>query len=247
MPERGQSPQVDRLANGCQNKTYLIDLVRLRARLEAWLQAPGKGDEVPKALNDAVLARVRDRLCHAAECLLAGGGPGAVSMRAVAAKLEVSSMTPYRYFESKEAMMNAVRVRGFERLAKVLEAANDTGGAIEPSARLGEAYVTFASEHAAVYRVMFEAWQAADLTDSELVIAVARVRSALASGGARVLKARSSARDAALVGDFFWATLHGGLALEMAGKISPAVDADRRPAAVLNVIVRGLADGLVEA
>lgn len=202
---------------------------------------------MPKNLNDAVLAQFRGRLCDATESLLAAGGPGAVSMRAVAAKLEVSPMTPYRYFESKQAMVNAVRTRGFERLAKALEAANDTGGAIEPSTRLGEAYVTFASQHAAVYRVMFESWQADDLTDPELVIAGARVRSALASGAERMLKARSSAQDAALVGDFFWATLHGRLALEMAGKIRPAVDADWRPAAVLSVIVRGLAGGLVEA
>ena len=72
-----------------------------------------------KNLDDAVLAQVRGRLCQAAESLLVAGGPSAVSMRAVAARLQVSPMTPYRYFESKEAMMNAVRVGGFERLAKV--------------------------------------------------------------------------------------------------------------------------------
>ena len=43
-------------------------------------------------------------------------------MRQLAAELGVSPMTPYRYFEDKDAILAAVRATAFNRLAEALEA-----------------------------------------------------------------------------------------------------------------------------
>ena len=54
-------------------------------------------------------------------------------MRQLAAELGVSPMTPYRYFEDKDAILAAVRTRAFDRFAEALELAF-AGGANRSSA-----------------------------------------------------------------------------------------------------------------
>lgn len=200
-----------------------------------------KGDPVGRILTDEAIADFRARLCEAAAAQLAEGGRTAVSMRQVAERLGVSAMTPYRYFESKQAMINAVRVRGFERLAKALEDAGSAAGPEDVGRALFEAYVAFASDNPAIYRLMFEPGSAGEGADPDLAKAVGQARAALTRELQRSRQGLRPASDAQVAGDLFWATLHGLLALGMAGKLR---DCEGVRALAVATLSRGLADSL---
>ncbi|MEO8927755.1 MAG: helix-turn-helix domain-containing protein, partial [Caulobacteraceae bacterium] len=99
---------------------------------------------MPKNLTDLDIADFRERLCDAAERLFAEHGTEAVTMRQLAAAIGVSSMTPYRYFKHKDAILAAVRARGFDRHAEALERAYRDTPAEGRAAAIGAAYVRFA-------------------------------------------------------------------------------------------------------
>jgi len=86
--------------------------------------------------------------------LFAARGPDAVTMRELADGLQVSSMTPYRYFKDKDAILAAVRTRAFNRFAVAMEAAG--AGSKKQS---GNAYLDFALANPAAYRLMFDVSQ----------------------------------------------------------------------------------------
>ena len=94
---------------------------------------------------------------EAARDLIAAGGLKAVSMRAVAERVGVSATAIYHHFANKQALIDAVVHRAFERFGEVLERAvrEQPKGSLERVAALGEAYVRFSIEHQAYFRVIF--------------------------------------------------------------------------------------------
>ena len=94
-------------------------------------------------------------LVQAALDLLAEGGTDAVSLRAVARRAGVSAMAPYRHFASKEALLAAVAVQGFQSLRAVIQAADDAASPGQALIEQAVAYVTFALENPALIRLMF--------------------------------------------------------------------------------------------
>ncbi len=80
---------------------------------------------MPKTLSPGDIEAFRNRLCDIAEGLFAAHGPDGVTMRQLADAMGVSSMTPYRYFEDKDAILAAVRTRAFNRFAAAMETAGE--------------------------------------------------------------------------------------------------------------------------
>jgi AcrR family transcriptional regulator len=77
-----------------------------------------------------------------------------VSLRGVARAAGVSAMAPYRHFVDKGALLAAVAARGFEALRERLVEA-DRGAPAEALLAQGRAYVAFARERPALFRLMF--------------------------------------------------------------------------------------------
>jgi len=69
-------------------------------------------DAAPKALRDD---ETRERIVHAAAQLLADGGRGAVTTRAVASCVGVSPPTIFRLFGEKNGLLSAVAEHGYDR------------------------------------------------------------------------------------------------------------------------------------
>ena len=61
------------------------------------------------ALSQTEVDEFREALCASATRLFAEYGYEGVTMRALAKALGYSPMTPYRYFENKEAIFETVR------------------------------------------------------------------------------------------------------------------------------------------
>ncbi|MDA2807094.1 TetR/AcrR family transcriptional regulator [Nocardiopsis suaedae] len=101
----------------------------------------------------------RERLIRAAWDLLGEGGPGAVTLRGVGARVGLSRTAPYRHFADKDALLRAVAERAFrdlgDRMRTAARGADDTPSVLRAVLM---AYIDFASEYAEHYRLMFGEW-----------------------------------------------------------------------------------------
>ncbi|MGW7385808.1 TetR/AcrR family transcriptional regulator [Streptomyces sp. NPDC054794] len=99
---------------------------------------------------------LRSALLTAAERTLRDRGAGALSLRELAREIGVSHAAPGRHFKDKQALLDALAVTGYERLARTLESADDPALPLEPRlSSLAKAYVGFAVENAALLELMF--------------------------------------------------------------------------------------------
>ena len=101
--------------------------------------------------------RLREEILEAAERLLVeAGDEEAVSIRAVADAVGVTSPSIYLHFADKTELMFAVCERQFERLDRVLEeAAAESADPLESLKLRGRAYVRFGVENPEQYRILF--------------------------------------------------------------------------------------------
>ncbi len=76
-------------------------------------------------------------------------------MRAVARRAGVSAMAPYRHFQDKEALLAAVAADGFREFAATLEVADRSVPPDRALLEQGVAYVRFACDQPALFRLMF--------------------------------------------------------------------------------------------
>ena len=86
---------------------------------------------------------------------MAEEGADAVSLRAVARRAGVSAMAPYRHYPDKEALLAAVAVQGFDGLRAALRTADDAAAPGEALAAQAAAYVGYAVDNPALFRLMF--------------------------------------------------------------------------------------------
>lgn len=97
----------------------------------------------------------RAALVLAAGELLEEVGAALVSLRGVAERAGLSRQAPYNHFTDKEAMLAALVTIGFHRLAADLRAAAEGQTSALALASAGEAYIAFAQERPALFRLMF--------------------------------------------------------------------------------------------
>ena len=180
---------------------------------------------MPRVLTVEDVTGFRERLIETAERLFAQRGEDGVSMRLLATELGVSAMTPYRYFKDKDEILAAVRTRGFDNFAAALEAA--LASSPDPgvsSRRVGEAYITFATEHPAAYRLMFDLHQPTTYLHPELIRASLRARKTMKSHVVMLYESGLVEGDLERLAHIFWAGLHGLVVLKMSGMLPPEMD-----------------------
>jgi AcrR family transcriptional regulator len=100
---------------------------------------------------------LRRALVDAARRILEAEGPTALSLRAVAREAGVSPAAPYHHFKDKAELLDAVAAQGWEILDQMMAEARDKAEAREKLLALGIAYVCFARDNPALYRVMYDA------------------------------------------------------------------------------------------
>ncbi len=103
---------------------------------------------------------LREALLRAAEhALESSGGIQSISLRELSRELGVSHTSPRRHFADKQALLDALALRGFERFEETLgRAARQDGLDFKGRlTKLARAYVGFALKHPALLGLMFEA------------------------------------------------------------------------------------------
>ena len=172
---------------------------------------------------------LRTACVSAALELLEEGGATALSLRAVARRAGVSPAAPYRHYADREALVSAVAAVGYRELAERLAAAHPAPSTPEQLASVGVAYVQFALEQPALFRMMFG--EPCDRDNDERVAATAAVSLYLREIVARCFPQA----DAEALAPAIWALVHGLAFLHLDGKLdasSADVVADRVRAAV---------------
>ena len=100
---------------------------------------------------------LRRGLVDAARRILEADGPTALSLRAVAREAGVSPAAPYHHFKDKGELLDAVALEGWDALGQALSDARAKAGPDDiVVTELGVAYVCFARDNPALYRVMYE-------------------------------------------------------------------------------------------
>lgn len=172
------------------------------------------------ALTQEEIDAFRARAVAAATDLFAEHGYRGVTLRSLAAVLEVSPMTPYRYFQNKEDLFAMVRTDAFRRFADAqrdaVAASDDPDAAL---IALGIAYVRFAIENHSAYHIMFELQQAPAGTYPELEAEHARAFSYLHAAVERAVDAGRIEGDPLRRAHMLWAQVHGLVSLHLAGKL----------------------------
>jgi AcrR family transcriptional regulator len=149
----------------------------------------------------------RDQVIRAARDLAEAAGWPAVTMRRLAGELGVTQPVLYSAFASRQALIDAVALNGFDDLATALEAVDAS-----PKARM-RAYLDFAAAHPRVYEAMFS-------LPSELTFAAGDIPGPL-------LRAFAGIRDAFPDADgtraeVAWAAMHGLATLQASGRLRPS-------------------------
>ncbi len=99
---------------------------------------------------------VRGSILSASLELMNQGGLAALSMREVARRAGVSHQAPYHYFADRESILAELVRDGFEKLTGYMEdSLRDVRSYDDSIAAMGEAYVAFALDHSAQFRLMF--------------------------------------------------------------------------------------------
>jgi AcrR family transcriptional regulator len=100
---------------------------------------------------------LRRALVDAARRLLEAEGPSALSLRAVAREAGVSPAAPYHHFKDKAELLDAVAQEGWDSLQVQMAEAKKSDHGLHQLTALGIAYVCFARDNPALYRVMYDA------------------------------------------------------------------------------------------
>ncbi len=101
---------------------------------------------------------LKEALLDAARSLIKEKGPVGFTLTEAARLAGVSPAAPYRHFKDRNDILGALAVTGFKKFAETLENAWENGrpDPLTAFTRVGRAYLDFAANEPAEYRVMFE-------------------------------------------------------------------------------------------
>lgn len=146
--------------------------------------------------------------------MLEAEGVAGLGLRELARVVGVSAAAPYRHFDSKTALIEALAIIGFQRFSTIMGAVERDSAPPQRIAAMGQAYVQFAQANPNLFRLMFSSEiKRCERPSLKLVADVAfdtlrAVTEALPAGDKRVAALRA------------WAQVHGLALLLLDGQIT---------------------------
>lgn len=143
--------------------------------------------------------------------LLRNEGIEAITMRAIALKLDVSRASPYRHFKDKHDLLCAIAQHSFESLNTSMRTLNNK--ASEPKNelyQLGKVYVNFCLSSPALYHLMFSHSDLSNNPTAELLVSSSKLFHQLEN---LLIKFQQESvikkEDVNLQANYVWSSLHG--------------------------------------
>ena len=109
--------------------------------------------------------RTKQAILDAAREIIAEEGPAALSMRALADRIDYSAAGLYEYFGSKEEIIAAVCDEGHRYLFEAMSQADPALPPVDYLYAIGQGYIRFALEHPDYFLLMFTVGQPPDAAD----------------------------------------------------------------------------------
>ncbi|MBL1076733.1 TetR/AcrR family transcriptional regulator [Nocardia sp. 2] len=164
---------------------------------------------------------LREELLRASLHLIETEGLAAVSLRKVARAAGVSPGAPYHHFADRSALLAALSSRGFELLRDRLAAACTSADTIMGTMiAMADAYVRFAREQPAYFRLMFRPELSQPEKNPETEHAGDAAFAVLEDAVAEAIHAGAlPAAEADTLIMAWWAMAHGLASLEIDGKL----------------------------
>jgi AcrR family transcriptional regulator len=167
---------------------------------------------------------LRRALVEAAKAIVAEEGAEAFTLREAARRVGVNHRAVYRHFADKDALLAALAEEGFQTLVAEARAAiaRERGGEARLLA-MGRAYVAFAAQHPAFFRVMFGPRLNEDGRFPSLEVPIGEAFTLLETEIAAAREERGASvnnpkqrRDDAIA---LWAAMHGLALLVLMGRV----------------------------
>jgi AcrR family transcriptional regulator len=198
-------------------------------------------------------SETRDKILDAARELFVTEGYEGVSMRKVAERIEYSPTAIYVHFADKNELFHELCRQDFARLMEVMKSAEMSSDPVEQLRQIGRNYVAFGVNFPNHYIFMFMTPHPADEPDeadreimgNPEVDAYALLKLAVQ----QAIDAdcfREELKDAELISQTLWASVHGVISLNIAKCKDPWVDwrpLGDRAEMMLDVALRGLSRG----
>jgi AcrR family transcriptional regulator len=183
---------------------------------------------------------VESALIDAAERVLVRDGPGAVTVRAVAAEAGVAPMGVYNHFGGKDGLVDGLLRRAFIDLRNAVAGQGET----DPVERLrnsGARYREFALAHPARYQVMFDAVLHQENTAPDVQEHASAAFAELVGHVEFCIAAGIVAVDdeAAVLAQQIWSAVHGAVQLELKAMLQ-VPDAESVYRKLFQTLLRGL-------
>ena len=144
-----------------------------------------------------------------------------VTVRRLSDEISYSQPVLYAHFGSREGILAAVAVEGFQELGLAMEEARKRGKRGKTVAAVAEAYLEFAASSPALYEAMFSLGLSVPFDDPatppELRFAFTQLLELFAG--------QSSQPE--ILSELFWASLHGTAELTRTGRFPPGRQKER--------------------
>ncbi|MFD4709606.1 TetR/AcrR family transcriptional regulator [Streptomyces sp. NPDC058430] len=168
---------------------------------------------MPQASSSYHHGDLRAACLRAARELLEEDGTAGLSLRAVARRAGVSATAPYRHYADRDALVSAVAAEGYRELAGELASAHPAPATPTELSAVAVAYVRFALDRPAMFRVMFA--EPCDPADEERVAATAAISEYVRD----MVRGAFPGADPEVLSTTVWALVHGLAFLHLDGKL----------------------------
>ncbi len=209
-------------------------------------RTPARATNGPSGATRTPAADVESVVLDAADRLVVEAGPGAITIRRLAAQAGVAPMSIYNRFNDKAGVLQALFTRGFTELHRHTGAPELRGtglSAAESVDRLriaGRSYRSFARRSPGTYSLMFDRAAGEFEPNSDGIEAAARSFNALVDIVAQAQQAGGLVGGSpAELAQRIWASIHGAVSLELRS-ICFVDDTDAHFEALLETLIIGL-------
>lgn len=184
---------------------------------------------------------IESQIRNVALTLFAELGYRAVSLRAIARAMNWSAPALYRYYDSKDALLAALRADGFGRLQSHLAKARAEGLSALDSVRGAViAYLDFAVAEPELYRLMYELDQGEIAEYPAVVVNRRKAFSEAEKIAMALLEEGGLAGDPNQLAHLMWINVHGLAALALANQLDLGQRFEQLVEPVIQSLIRGL-------
>lgn len=192
---------------------------------------------------------LRNSLIDAAIALLRAKGPNVFSMRELAKLAGVSHTAPYRHFEDKNAIFNAIAENGFQLLTERLEqvVSEYPDNPRQQLLEAGVAYVDLATENPEITQLMFGGFIQTDSCSERLQQAADTAFNGLLN----IIKKGQEAgiyqqQDTLSLAVAAWSMMHGLAMLVTGGQLTKEISTRKQVMDTVRLVENILLNGMLE-